>query len=260
MKAAPAGYGGRVACPATKTIPICATLKMQPAPVQNRKGMVFQMQTITADVFQNLKKFIAENLIQPSSRQERQDGRYSQFQERENSRKGQFQNRQENRRTGSDVRADTAPRQEIQDSQQNGSEGLQYKGDGKEQPDHTGGRSMDSLIGEVGASFREVLFDHIKASGMTNTEVYKRANIDRKLFSKIRTNPAYHPGKSTVLALAVALKLDLEDTADLLARAEYALSPGSVGDLIVRYFIEHGIYDLQVINTALNEYDQPILG
>ena len=69
-----------------------------------------------------------------------------------------------------------------------------------------------------------------------------------------------HPGKSTVLALAVALKLDLADTADLLARAEYALSPGSVGDLIVRYFIEHGIYDLQVINTALNEYDQPILG
>ena len=147
------------------------------------------MQTITADAFQNLKKFIAENLIQPSSRQERQDGRYSQFQERENSRKGQFQNRQENRQTGSDVRADTAPRQENQDSQQNGSEGLQYKGDGKEQPDHTGGRSMDSLIGEVGASFREVLFDHIKASGMTNTEVYKRANIDRKLFSKIRTNP-----------------------------------------------------------------------
>ncbi len=110
------------------------------------------------------------------------------------------------------------------------------------------------------ARLRQDLFDHIQASGMTNTEVYKRANIDRKLFSKIRTNPAYHPGKSTVLALAVALKLDLADTADLLARAEYALSPGSVGDLIVRYFIEHGIYDLQVINTALNEYDQPILG
>ncbi len=212
------------------------------------RGMVFQMQTITADVFQNLKKFIAENLIQPSSRQERQDGRYC-----------QFQNRQENRQAGPDTGADHLRRQEIQDSQQSGSDGLQYKGDGKE-PDHTGGRSMDSLIGEVGASFREVLFDHIQASGMTNTEVYKRANIDRKLFSKIRTNPAYHPGKSTVLALAVALKLDLADTADLLARAEYALSPGSVGDLIVRYFIEHGIYDLQVINTALNEYDQPILG
>ena len=87
-----------------------------------------------------------------------------------------------------------------------------------------------------------------------------RSRTIRELFSKIRTNPAYHPGKSTVLALAVALKLDLADTADLLARAEYALSPGSVGDLIVRYFIEHGIYDLQVINTALNEYDQPILG
>ena len=146
------------------------------------------MQTITADVFQNLKKFIAENLIQPSSRQERQDGRYC-----------QFQNRQENRQAGPDVGADHLRRQEIQDSQQGGPDGPQYKGDGKE-PDHTGVRSMDSLIGEVGASFREVLFDHIRASGMTNTEVYKRANIDRKLFSKIRTNPAYHPGKSTVLA------------------------------------------------------------
>lgn len=120
--------------------------------------------------------------------------------------------------------------------------------------------SLEALVNEVGESFHEMLFLKIDTSGMTDVEVYKRANMDRKLFSKIRSNPAYHPRKQTVLALAIALKLDLDETVDLLARAEYALSPGNKGDLIVKYFIERGIYDIQTINYALYEYDLPILG
>lgn len=120
--------------------------------------------------------------------------------------------------------------------------------------------SLDQLMEEVGESFHEMLFLRIDTSGMTDVEVYKRANIDRKLFSKIRSNPAYHPRKNTVLALAVALELSLDETVDLLARAEYALSPGNKGDLIVRYFIEHGIFDINTINYALYEYGQTLLG
>jgi len=119
--------------------------------------------------------------------------------------------------------------------------------------------SLDEIVDEVGESFHEKLFLYIDMSGMTDVEVYKRAGMDRKLFSKIRSNPAYHPRKQTVLALAVALKLNIEDTVDLLSRAEYALSPGNKGDLIVKYFIEREVFDIQAINFALYEYDQPIL-
>ena len=120
--------------------------------------------------------------------------------------------------------------------------------------------TLEQLMSEVGESFHERLFMRIDMSGMTDVEVYKRANMDRKLFSKIRSNPAYHPRKQTVLALAIALKLSIDETVDLLSRAEYALSPSNKGDLIVRYFIEHEIYDIDTINFALYEYEQPILG
>ncbi len=120
--------------------------------------------------------------------------------------------------------------------------------------------TLDQLMEEVGESFHEMLFLRIDMSGMTDVEVYKRANMDRKLFSKIRSNPAYHPRKHTVLALAIALRLSIEETVDLLAHAEYALSPGNKGDLIVRYFIERGVYDITTINYALYEYDQTLLG
>ena len=119
--------------------------------------------------------------------------------------------------------------------------------------------SLESLLQTVGNSFHERLFELIRESGMTDVEVYKRANIDRKLFSKIRNNPAYHPRKGTVLALAIALKLGIRDAEDLLARAEYALSPGSKSDVIIRYFIERKVYDIIVINIALHDHRLPVL-
>ena len=119
--------------------------------------------------------------------------------------------------------------------------------------------TLDQLINEVCESFHDKLFSFIDKRKMTDVEVYKRAGIDRKLFSKIRSNPMYHPRKQTVLALAIALKLNIEETVDLLTSAEYALSPGSKGDLIVKYFIEHEIFDIMAINFALDEYKQPVL-
>jgi len=120
--------------------------------------------------------------------------------------------------------------------------------------------SLDDLIGEVGPTFHEKLFDLIANSGMTDVEVYKRADIDRKFFSKIRNNPAYHPRKDVILALAISLRLSISETEDLLSRAEYAFSPGRKSDVIIRYFIERGIYDMQVINLALHDHGLPILG
>ena len=119
--------------------------------------------------------------------------------------------------------------------------------------------TLDQLMNDIGDSFQDKLFSYIDESGMTDVEVYKKANIDRKLFSKIRSNPMYHPRKQTVLALAIVLQLNIEQTVDLLTSAEYALSPGSKGDLIVKYFIEHEIFDIMTINFALDEYGQPIL-
>lgn len=119
--------------------------------------------------------------------------------------------------------------------------------------------TLDQLMNDIGDSFQDKLFSYIDESGMTDVEVYKKANIDRKLFSKIRSNPMYHPRKQTVLALAIALQLNIEQTVDLLTSAEYALSPGSKGDLIVKYFIEHEIFDIMAINFALDEYKQPVL-
>ena len=113
---------------------------------------------------------------------------------------------------------------------------------------------LKALLEELGMSFHEKLFSLIAESGMTDAEVYKRASIDRKLFSKIRINPAYHPRKETVVSLAVALKLDIEAAEDLLARAEYALSPSSKEDLVVKFFIKNRIFDIDAIHEAVQEY------
>lgn len=108
--------------------------------------------------------------------------------------------------------------------------------------------------------FSELLKKMIEEKKLESTEVYKRANIDAKLFSKILNNTSYHPGKSTVLALAVAMKLSITETEDFIAEAGYAFSPNILSDIIVKYCIEAKYYDIDNINSILFEYNQKILG
>lgn len=122
------------------------------------------------------------------------------------------------------------------------------------------GRSLDDLMSQVGETWQESLFRLIDEKGYTDTEVYKRANVDRKLFSKIRNNTEYQPKKITAVAFALALELSLDETKDMLSRAGFALSPSSRFDLIIQYFIENGVYDIYVINLALFDHKQPLLG
>ncbi len=99
----------------------------------------------------------------------------------------------------------------------------------------------------------------IDERGLTDAQVYKKANIDRKLFSKIRCLPDYKPKKKTALAFAVSVELNLDETLDLLKKAGFTLSHSSKFDLIVEYCITHGIYNVNDINTILFDHDQELL-
>jgi O-acetyl-ADP-ribose deacetylase (regulator of RNase III) len=109
-------------------------------------------------------------------------------------------------------------------------------------------------------TFSQALLNLIDAKKLTDVVAYKRSNIDRKLFSKIRSNQAYSPTKRTVMAFTIGLGLSVKEAQDLLARAGYAFSPCHKRDLIVMWFLEKGKYDINEVNAALFDFDQELLG
>ena len=121
-------------------------------------------------------------------------------------------------------------------------------------------RKLEDLMKEIDETFSEALIRLIDQKGLKDPEVYKKANIDRKFFNKIKNNKNYKPSKSTCVAFAIALELNLDETRDLIGKAGYALTHSSKFDIIIEFFILQGNYNMFEINEVLFDFDQPSLG
>ena len=117
--------------------------------------------------------------------------------------------------------------------------------------------ALEERMKHMSDTFQQYLFYLIKMKGLTNAQVYKRAIIQKQLFSKIKVNPNYHPDKSTAMRLCIGAKLNLDETKDLMARAGYALSPCDKRDIIFSYFIEKEVFDMIEIDIVLEEHGLP---
>ncbi|SHJ40540.1 macro domain-containing protein [Parasporobacterium paucivorans] len=121
-------------------------------------------------------------------------------------------------------------------------------------------RSLEDVVEHLDETFSAAMLRLIDEKKMADTEVYKKANLDRKLFSKIRSDAHYKPGRATAIALSIALKLNLDETLDLMGKAGYTLSNSNKSDVIIKYFIEKENHNIFEVNEALFAFGQPVLG
>ena len=120
--------------------------------------------------------------------------------------------------------------------------------------------NLNKEIENIDASFIDTIGEIIRKKDLKEPDVYKRAGFDRRFFSKMMNTPSYHPKKNTALSFAIGLQLNINETKSLLAKAGYSLSPSSATDIAVKYFIQHKIYDIILINEFLYSHDLSLLG